>query len=55
MRKKTTTPKAGRLAAAATGRCPELAVPAPAGATLADPVQAVFFGDSCTAPAVLNS
>ncbi|MFI7872302.1 hypothetical protein [Streptomyces salinarius] len=56
MRKKTTTPKAGRLAAAAApGRCPALAVPATAGATLAGTVPAVFFGDSSTAPAVRNS
>ncbi|MFC7897525.1 hypothetical protein [Streptomyces sp. NPDC057381] len=54
MRKKTTTPKARRLAAAASpGRCPALAVPATVGATLAAPASAIFFGDSSTALAVL--
>ncbi|KUN99700.1 esterase [Streptomyces caeruleatus] len=52
MRKKTTTPRARRLAAAAValGSCLALAVPAgTAGAAPADPVPTVFFGDSYTA------
>ncbi|MBX4179035.1 SGNH/GDSL hydrolase family protein [Streptomyces geysiriensis] len=52
MRKKTTTPGARRLAAAAValGSCLALAVPASGAAGApADPVPTVFFGDSYTA------
>ncbi|MEU8886996.1 SGNH/GDSL hydrolase family protein [Streptomyces sp. NPDC048442] len=52
MRKRTTTPRARRLAAAAAalGSCLALAVPAgTADAAPADPVTTVFFGDSYTA------
>lgn len=50
--RKTTTPRARRLAVAAValGGCLALAVPAaPAGAAFAHPVPTVFFGDSYTA------